>query len=388
MDLRIGTGAQTNAREAVAHAARAALARCKSPALALVFSTFDYPPDEVAAAVNQELGALPWAGSMTPAVLHGRHVMRRGIAIGVIDSDQTRVRVGAGGPLSAGARDAGRKAALEALAEMPLPPSDRSRAMILLTDTRGDAAEALRGAVAVAGAGIAWGGGGTGDGDGVRAVQFANGRALHDHVVAIALDCPSRVGTGVQHGWQPTGAPAMVTRAAGLVVERLEHRPAFEIYRAAALARGEEIEADHFAAYATTHPLGIPQADGEYLIRDPLAVDAEGAIHLVAGVPDGALVRVMEGTPATLAAAARVAASMARDDAGGALGGALVFDCVSRFRMLGDGLAVELAACQDALGDDVPLLGCLTSGEVGAFGPRMPQFHNKTMVVLALPARP
>jgi hypothetical protein len=103
-------------------------------------------------------------------------------------------------------------------------------------------------------------------------------------------------------------------------------------------------------------------------------------------VPDGALVRVMEGTPAMLVAAARVAATMARDDAAGALGGALVFDCVSRFLMLGDRLVDELAACQAALGDEVPLLGCLTTGEVGAFGARMPQFHNKTMVVLALPS--
>jgi hypothetical protein len=376
-------------RDAVAHAARTALARCTSPALALVFSTFDYPPDEVAAALNDELGALPWAGSVTAAILHGRRVLERGVAVGVIDSDEVRVRVGAAGPVSADARAAGRGAALSALKDMPLPPSDRSRAMILFTCTRGGgAAEALGGAVSVAGAGIAWSGGGTGDFDGGdRAAQFADGRALRDHVVAITLDCHSRVGAGVQHGWQPTGSPAMVTQAVGAVVERLEHRPAFEIYRASAEQRGETVSTEAFAAFAMTHPLGIPQADGEYLIRDPLSVDAAGAIHLVAGVPDGALVRVMEGTPASLAAAARVAAGMARADAGGALGGALVFDCVSRFLMLGDRLGDELAACQDALGDEVPLLGCLTFGEVGAFGPRMPQFHNKTMVVLALPAR-
>jgi hypothetical protein len=54
--------------------------------------------------------------------------------------------------------------------------------------------------------------------------------------------------------------------------------------------------------------------------------------------------------------------------------------------MLGERLADELCACQEALGAQVPLLGCLTYGEVGAFGSRMPLFHNKTMVVLALPA--
>lgn len=387
MDLRHGTSARPDVRGAVAEAAAAALAGCKAPALALVFSTFEYPPDEIAAAVSKELGPLPWAGMVTRGILHGRQVMPRGVAVGVIDSDQVRVRVGAGGPLSAGAADAGRNAALEALRGMPLPPPDRSRAMIFFADiTRGDVAEALRGAVSVAGAGIAWSGGGTGGADGVvGAALFAGGRALRDHVVAIVLDCPSRVGAGAQHGWQPTGAPAMVTHSAGSVVQRLEHRPAFEIYRIAAEERGQRADGDHFSAFAGTHPLGIPQADGEYLIRDPLSVDASGAIRLLAGVPDGALVRVMEGTPATLAAAARLAATMAREDAGGALGGGLVFDCVSRFLMLGDDLETELAACQAALGEEVPLLGCLTFGEIGAFGARMPQFHNKTMVVLALP---
>ena len=80
---------------------------------------------------------------------------------------------------------------------------------------------------------------------------------------------------------------------------------------------------------------------------------------------------------------------MARDDAGGDLGGALVFDCICRSLMLGDRLGEELSACQEALGEEVPMLGCLTFGEVGAvgaFGARMPPFHNKTRVVLALPA--
>jgi hypothetical protein len=45
----------------------------------------------------------------------------------------------------------------------------------------------------------------------------------------------------------------------------------------------------------------------------------------------------------------------------------------------------ELAAMQQELGDKVPILGCLTFGEVGAQGVALPQFHNKTTVVLSLP---
>jgi hypothetical protein len=300
-----------------------------------------------------------------------------------------RVRVGgSGAPPASDAREAGRRAARDALVDMPLPPADRSRAIVLFSDTEDcDAAEALHGALSVAGAGIAWCGGGTGSSEaGLASARFAHGRPCDESVVAVTLDCHSRVGIGMKHGFQPTGAPAMVTQAGGCMLERLEHRPALEIYRAAAEESGKPMDGPDFASFAMTHPLGIPQADGEYLIRDPLAADESGALRFMATVPDGALVRVMEGTPEMLVEAARTAAKAARDDAGAPLGGALVFDCVSRYLMLGERLSDEIAACQSALGEDVPVLGCLTFGEVGAFGARMPQFHNKSMVVVALPA--
>lgn len=390
MELRTGMSSRADAREAVVEAAGAALSRCTSPALALVFSTFDYAPELVAAAAKEALGDVPWAGCATHCILYGRDLVRRGIAIGVVDSDRSRVRIGTGGPLSADTRAAGRAAALEALADLPLAPSDRSRAMILLSDVHGgDAAEALYGARSVAGAGIAWGGGGvSGSESDPRGALYANGGVLHDHVVAIVIDAPARIGASVKHGWQPTGGAAMVTAVTGPLLRRLEHHPALAIYRSVAGFSGKTIGPENFVEFATTHPLGIPQANGEYLIRDPVSVDATGAIRLVSAVPDGALVRVMEGTPVMLAEAARVAASMARHDAGGHLGGAIVFDCISRFTMLGDRLGDELEACEQALGDGVAMLGCLTTGEVGAFGARMPQFHNKTIVVLALPAGP
>ncbi len=388
MRLQIGTSTHEDVQAAVELAVSRALEGCHAPALALVFSTSDYSAESVAVAAARSLEGIHWVGVTTPAILVGADVVTHGIAVGVLDGEGVRARVGAEGPMSLDARDAGRRAAREALTDMPLPPSDRSRAMLLFGDAdSGDASEMLHGALGVAGSGIAWCGGGTGSlVAGAHAALYAKGRALRDHAVAVTLDCPARIGVGIKHGWEPTGSPAMVTRAHGRAVQRLEHRPAFEIYQAAAEERGQELDARGFASFAMSHPLGIPQVDGEYLIRDPLSVDDAGALHFLASVPDGALVRVMQGTKAMLVEAARAAASMARGDAGGEIGGALVFDCVSRYLMLGDGLRDELAACQSALGSRVPVLGCLTFGEVGAFGSRMPQFHNKTMVVLALPA--
>jgi hypothetical protein len=54
--------------------------------------------------------------------------------------------------------------------------------------------------------------------------------------------------------------------------------------------------------------------------------------------------------------------------------------------MLKGEITKEIYAFQRGLGPDVPLLGCLTFGEVGALGAGLPQFHNKTAVLLAIPA--
>jgi hypothetical protein len=69
----------------------------------------------------------------------------------------------------------------------------------------------------------------------------------------------------------------------------------------------------------------------------------------------------------------------------GALAGAIAFDCVSRRVMLGERTRDELMRFQDGIGGEVPMMGCLTFGEIGTLTQGMPQFHNKTAVLLALP---
>jgi len=219
----------------------------------------------------------------------------------------------------------------------------------------------------------------------MRTAQFARGKAFTDHAVAAAFDLPGVMGAGMRHGWRPYGPPTMVTRARGAHALELEYEEAFEVYRRSAALRGDQVTREGFAAFAMHHPLGIPQADGDHLIRDPIAVESDGSLRCVAEVPDGSLVRVMESSHADLIAAAHAAGTAARAAVGGPLGGAFVFDCVSRLVILGERVTEELAAFGAALGQDTPMMGCLTFGEVGALGAGVAQFHNKTAAVLALP---
>ena len=115
----------------------------------------------------------------------------------------------------------------------------------------------------------------------------------------IAFDAREPFGVGIQHGWSPYGPPSQVTKARGATAVELDYESAFDVYQRTAASRGDALDAQSFARFAMTHPLGIPQANGEFVIRDPLSVDPDGSVRFVAEIPDGSLVRVMEGSART-----------------------------------------------------------------------------------------
>jgi len=86
---------------------------------------------------------------------------------------------------------------------------------------------------------------------------------------------------------------------------------------------------------------------------------------------DGQIAQLIE----TAEDAAREAAAAVLDPAC-----ILLFDCISRVLLMGDRFAEEIRAIRAAIGPEVPLLGALTFGEVGAYED-VPLMHNKTTVV-------
>lgn len=385
--IAVGSSTSHDPEQAAGEAARLALRGAGRSAFALVLTTDQYDPEALAAAISRELGDVPWAGCSTAGVFVGTELLQQGLVIAVVHGPDVRAGIGLAGKVSEDGRAAGALAASRALEGLPASITPGwSRALIVLADAlTGNAADVVRGAVQVGGTGVVWAGGGAGDNlRFVRTAQFAQGRAWSDSAVVIAVDSPARMAAGTRHGFRPYGPPTMVTRAEGSAVSELEYEQAFSVYQRTAEQRGDQVSAERFASFAMTHPLGIPQADGEHVIRDPLRIDDAGGLHCVGEVPDGCLIRVMEGDRAGIVGAAREAARSARQAVGGPLAGAIVFDCISRSVMLGEGVREELATFGAELG--APVIGCLTFGEVGALGRGVPQFHNKTAVVLALGA--
>lgn len=383
MELAIGKSTEGSERAAAAEAVRAAL-RTSRGTFAMVFATVQYDPVALANAVTEALGDIPWAGCFTAGVIAGGELLERGIVVGLLSGKGIRVAVGAAGPLERDAAPAGRAAAEQAISALPPLSNQFNRTLIVLPNSESSqAVAAVRGAAQQGGTGVYWAGGGTGANYGIpRTAQFAFGEAFRDHVVVVAIDSPNRVGVGVRHGWQPYGPASMVTRIDGPLLQELDFMPAFDVYRGTAAKLGDTVSRAEFTHFATMHPLGIPQAFGGHLIRDPLEVNDEGAIQCVGEVPDGSIVRMMIGTPEGLLEAAEAAAREAVEAVNRQPRAVFLFDCFSRYVAFGNSLAKELAVIRGTVGESVPLMGCLTFGEVATFDGSVPQFHNKTAVVL------
>jgi methyl-accepting chemotaxis protein len=182
-----------------------------------------------------------------------------------------------------------------------------------------------------------------------------------------------------------------VTRARGNVVEQIEGRPAWDVWREqtrdAALAQGIDPHAlapGDEVAFLLRFEAGL--AAGEALkIRAPLSRTAEGAISFACGIPEGAVIRITESTPRDQIESAREAARRAKAKLGGLeVAGAVVFDCVCRNLILQEAFGDAVRAMAEELGG-VPLAGFKTYGEIALDAGDMSGFHNTTSVVLAFP---
>ncbi len=212
-------------------------------------------------------------------------------------------------------------------------------------------------------------------------------RAAPDAIVVASIFSREPLGIGVCHGHKPLTDPIRVTRANGSVVEELDGRPAWDVWREKTASRARELGLDAEAspgAYLLRFEAGL-RIGHEYKVRAPLSPKPGGGILFATPVLEGTVFRIMESDPSAQVESAATAAREAREALGGKpVEGALVFDCICRKLILGDRYVDALTSVSAELGS-VPLAGFETYGEVAMNSGDMSGFHNTTTVVLAFP---
>ncbi len=262
------------------------------------------------------------------------------------------------------------------------PPEEPATVALLVDGLADGIGRLLRRVFDIYGNEVSYLGGGAGSGSfqSIACVFTGDGIAANAAVGALVR---GRSTNAVRHGWRRLSDPIVATRTHGTIIEELNWRPAFEVYRdLVAEHTGVDVTPSNFATVAPRHPLGIHREGFEDVVRDPVAVRSDGAIATVGDVPENTVLRLLEGSPNDLVAAAEAAASATETRAGST---ALLVDCVSRSGFLGGEFDREMEAVHSQL--DVPAFGALTLGEIASQGTGFIEFFNKTIVVSALDPR-
>jgi len=222
-------------------------------------------------------------------------------------------------------------------------------------------------------------GGAAGD-DGAFAATWvgAKGEAAPDAAAVAHLFDNAPWGVGVDHGLRPKTQRMTVTKAAGNVLYELDGRPAFEVYRDYAKARGVTLEPATAGSFLVGNELGVFFLDELHHARAPVAAGKDGELHLVADVTEGSSVCILDGEADAMVEAAQRAAAEARENLKGTrAAGVLLFDCVCRGMILKEQFQREIDAVR-AVFPDVPIAGLLTYGEIARFKGRLDGWHNTT----------
>lgn len=389
MSIKAGVGVslKTNSKEAGIDACENALNGASDPSLIIVFSSVKKDQQEVIAGVREVSKNVPLIGCSSAGEITNEGVYDGSVAVMAIESDQMKVVLGSGGPVKAGAKNAGSKLAESIKSQYFLD----SKYVLFLTDVlRGNGSDVVRGIKDVLGKNYFIIGGAAGDDFLFKETfQYLNDKVLSSSVVGAGISGNVVLGVGVRHGWTPIGIPFKVTKSNGAVLEELDGKPALSIYEDYFGKKAEEIKKEPLARMAITYPLGMDvEGNSELLIRDPITVDDKGAITCAAEIPIGSEIRLMIGSKEDAIEAAKDAAMQAKEQLKGReVKAAIIFDCIARKKLFGRDAFDEIKAIKSVLGENVPILGFYTYGEIAPLGGNVSQcnssFHNETSVILA-----
>ncbi|WP_369996677.1 FIST signal transduction protein [Winogradskyella sp.] len=211
---------------------------------------------------------------------------------------------------------------------------------------------------------------------------FTNKGIFQDAAIFGILSMSSRI--GVKHGWLKIEGPFIITKAEGNIIKEINWKNPFEVYKEVVEAHsGKTFTDDNFFDIAKGYPFGIVKDNAECIVRDPLMVNENGELICVGELEDNTLVDILNGSEASLIAAAKSATEESIKQAVNP-NKAIIIDCISRILYLEDNFNKELSAITDTLKEKFPEVsigGALTLGEISSYGEGFLEFYNKTTVV-------
>ena len=214
---------------------------------------------------------------------------------------------------------------------------------------------------------------------------FYNDGFKSDAAVVCIID--QQVHLGVRHGWERLSGPYVATETDGNTIVQLNWQTALDVYRDVVKKdSGVALDANNFAGIAQGYPLGILREKEDLIVRDPLAIDENGAIICIGDVPQNVPLYILKGDVNTLLEAAGAAINDCGKKTGFPIvaNGTFVVDCITRARFLDHQFSQEIAIIREKLlieHEEQEPFGILSLGEISSYGETLLELFNKTIVI-------
>lgn len=210
---------------------------------------------------------------------------------------------------------------------------------------------------------------------------FDQSQLIGDGVLGMLL--PGDEPIVLQHGYAQPEHSMSATASQGNKIAMIDWRPAFTVYQEVIKAEyGIDLTPGNFYQYAVHFPFGVLRANGEVVVRIPVALAEDGSLICVGEVPENSLLVLLRSPEAGAnACLERLISGLGPAQA------LLTFYCAGRRMHLGAAAEGELANIMAHAGV-TEMAGALSLGEIGSVaGAGYPMFHNATLVCRAWSAK-
>jgi hypothetical protein len=363
----------------------------EAPEALVVFGSPRFNHDKLLAGIVSITGNVPMVGGTTAGEISTSGISTQSVVIMALSSDMVNFVTGIG--LNMKQDETACAVALADDISHKIRKNEALSLLIFPDGMGGDGVKVIQGLQSVMGTGFEIVGGYLGDDENFGTTyQYYNGKVYSDAIPGL-LVCSGesfRTGIGVRSGFESIGNRFWCTESEGNVVKRFDDEPALDLYKE---FLGEE-RSKRLPGVCLEYPFGLIDekvsiAGKEYFqLRCGLAVDHDKkTITLAASIPEGGAITLTMASRGDIIHGAEMAAEQAKESLEGATPQAiLMFSCVGRKLVLGRRTEEEVVAVQKVLGEDVPLIGFYTYGEIGPIDKMKEQlaitkFHNETVVL-------
>jgi hypothetical protein len=391
----VGTSNLVNSFDAGREAALKTLeSHTATPDVLIIFSSMQYNHKELLGGITSVTGKIPMVGGTTAGEISNIGFSTKSVTIMGLSSDKMKFICGIGTEMSKSETSCS-KSLIKDL-ESKTNFKDALSLLIFPNGMGGDGVKIIEGLQNHLGTDFEIVGGYLGDDERFESTfQYYNGKVYKDAMPGL-LVCSTddyRTGVGVRSGFESIGNRFYCSASNGNVVEKFDEESALTMYKD---LLGEE-RAARLPGIALEYPFGLIDekvsiGDKEYFqLRCGLAVDhSKGTITLAASIPEGSAITLTTASRSDIIKGAELAARQALESLDGAKPKAIMmFSCVGRKLILGRRTNEEVEAVQKVLGNDVPIIGFYTYGEIGPIDKlkkdlKVTKFHNETVVLWVL----